>query len=82
MVAYGLQLLHRANAAYGPEYEKHVFEQFRLCADMAGGVSARRMLANPFFVAVHTVLVTAFTVLLKEKVLLSYVLLGVTLCNG
>lgn len=36
---------------------------------MADRVSARRMLANSFFVGAHTALITAFTVLLKEKVL-------------
>ena len=36
---------------------------------MADRVSARRMLANTFFVGVHTALITAFTVLLKENIL-------------
>ena len=36
---------------------------------MADRISARRMLANSFFVGVHTTLTVAFTVLLKEDML-------------
>lgn len=54
---------------YGSEYEKHLFEQYKLYVEMADRISARRALANTFFVGLHTALVTAFTVLLKEKVL-------------
>ena len=64
-----LQLLRQAKEAYGADYEKHVFEQYKLYVEMADRISARRMLANSFFVGVHTALITAFTVLLKEKVL-------------
>jgi hypothetical protein len=54
---------------YGPEYEKHLFEQYKLYVEMADRISARRMLANSFFVSVHTALITAFTILLKEGIL-------------
>lgn len=54
---------------YGAEYEKHLFEQYKLYVEMADRISARRMLANSFFVSVHTALITAFTVLLKEGIL-------------
>lgn len=69
MATAALDLLRQAKAAYGPEYEKHLFEQYKLYVDMADRISARRMLANSFFVGVHTALITAFTVMLKEKVL-------------
>jgi len=65
-----LKLLRQAKEVYGVEFEKHLFEQYKLYVDMADRISARRMLANSFFVGVHTVLITAFTVLLKEKILL------------
>jgi hypothetical protein len=65
-----LQLLRQPKAAYGAEYDKHLFEQYKLYVEMADRISARRMLANSFFVGIHTALITAFTVLLKEKVLL------------
>jgi hypothetical protein len=70
MNANELMLLRQARDVYGTEYEKHLFEQYKLYVEMADRVSARRMLANAFFVSVHTALITAFTVLLKEKVLL------------
>lgn len=54
---------------YGVEYEKHLFEQYKLYVEMADRISARRMLANSFFVGAHTALITAFTVLLKEGIL-------------
>lgn len=65
-----LKLLRQAKEVYGAEFEKHLFEQYKLYVEMADRISARRMLANSFFVGVHTALITAFTVLLKEKVLL------------
>lgn len=64
-----LSLFRRSKEAYGAEYEKHLFEQYKLYVEMADRVSARRMLANSFFVGVHTALITAFTVLLKENIL-------------
>jgi len=54
---------------YGPEYDKHLFEQYKLYVEMADRVSARRALANTFFLTAHTALITAFTVLLKEGIL-------------
>ncbi|WP_217992708.1 RipA family octameric membrane protein, partial [Stenotrophomonas sp. CC120223-11] len=54
---------------YGVEYEKHLFEQYKLYVEMTDRVSTRRMLANSFFVSVHTVLIAAFTVMFKEKAL-------------
>ena len=65
-----LKLLRQTKDIYGSEFEKHLFEQYKLYVEMADRISARRMLANSFFVGVHTVLITAFTVLLKEKILL------------
>jgi hypothetical protein len=55
--------------AYGAEYENHLFEQYKLYVEMSDRISTRRMLANSFFVGVHTALITAFTVLLKEGIL-------------
>jgi hypothetical protein len=55
--------------SYGAEYERHMFEQYKLYVEMADRLSARRMLANSFFVGVHTALITAFTVLIKEGIL-------------
>jgi hypothetical protein len=62
-------LRSRERSEYGPEYEKHLFEQYKLYVEMADRVSARRALANTFFLTAHTALITAFTVLLKEDIL-------------
>lgn len=61
---------------YGSEYDKHLFEQYKLYVEMADRISARRMLANTFFVGVHTALITAFSVLLKEGIL-TFSLIGI-----
>lgn len=64
-------LLGTDKVKYGSEYEKHLFEQYKLYVEMADRISARRALANTFFIGVHTALITAFTVLLKEGILAS-----------
>ena len=69
-----LNLLRQSKDTYGAEYENHLFEQYKIYVDMADRVSSRRMLANSFFVGVHTALVVAFTVLIKEKILQSSLL--------
>ena len=74
-----LDLLRQRKDDYGVEYEKHLFEQYKIYIEMADRVSARRMLANSFFAGVHTTLVVAFTVLLREKVLQTSLLIFVPL---
>jgi hypothetical protein len=65
-----LKVLRQSKEVYGSEFEKHLFEQYKIYVEMADRISARRMLANSFFVGIHTALITAFTVLIKEKVLM------------
>ncbi|MEW6574185.1 MAG: hypothetical protein AB1374_11195, partial [Bacillota bacterium] len=62
-------LTRQTRETYGQEYDKHLFEQYKLYVEMADRVSSRRMLANSFFVGVHTALIAAFAVLLKERIL-------------
>jgi len=64
-----MSLIRQNKESYGPEFEKHLFEQYKLYVEMADRISARRMLANSFFLGIHTALVTAFAVLQKEEVL-------------
>lgn len=64
---------------YGPEYQNHLFEQYKLYVEMADRVSARRMLANSFFVAANTTFAIAFTVLLRTDMLKTELLIGVPL---
>ncbi|MCP3654722.1 MAG: hypothetical protein GY766_07500 [Herbaspirillum sp.] len=69
-----LNLVRQEADSYGREFRGHLFEQYKLYVEMADRVSSRKMLANSFFVGVHAILVTAFTVLLKEQVLQSSLL--------
>ena len=62
---------------YGAEYQNHLFEQYKLYVEMADRVSARRMLANSFFVAANTTFAIAFTVLLRTDMLKTELLIGV-----
>ena len=64
-----LNLLRQSKDTYGTEFENHLFDQYKLYVEMADRISARRMLANSFFVGVHTTLTIAFTVLIKENML-------------
>lgn len=62
--------LLRANPeTYGDHYCQHRFDQYKLAVDMADRVSARRMQANTFFLAVNTGLLTLFANLVKERIL-------------
>lgn len=56
-------------STYGALYSAHLLEQYKLYVEMADRVSARRMLANSFFVGIHTALITAFVVLLKDNLI-------------
>ncbi|OQY26695.1 MAG: hypothetical protein B6244_12735 [Candidatus Cloacimonetes bacterium 4572_55] len=64
-----MSLIKQSKEEYGADFQSHLFEQYKLYVEMADRISARRMLANTFFVGVHTALVTAFTVLLKANFL-------------
>lgn len=69
MTQNDLRLLLKDKEAYGAGFENHLLEQYKQYVEMADRVSARRMLANSFFVGVHTTLTIAFTALLKEDML-------------
>jgi hypothetical protein len=58
-----------SEAAYGGLYRQHLFDQYKLAVEMADRVSARRMQANTFFLAVNTGLLTVFATLVKDKTL-------------
>ena len=62
-------VLRSTKENYGAEYQNHLFEQYKLYVEMADRVSARRMLANSFFVAANTTFAIAFTVLLRTDML-------------
>lgn len=56
-------------AAYGDLYHQHLFDQYRLAGEKADRVSARRMQANTFFLAINTGLLTVFANLVKDKII-------------
>jgi hypothetical protein len=61
-------LLQVSAAEYGDGYRQHLFDQYKLAVEMADRVSARRMQANTFFLAVNTGLLTVFANLAKDKI--------------
>lgn len=58
-----------SEAAYGGLYRQHLFDQYKLAVEMADRVSARRMQANTFFLAVNTGVLTVFANLVKDKII-------------
>jgi hypothetical protein len=69
-----LNINGQTETEYGPEFQKHLFEQYKLYIEMADRISARRMLANSFFIGIHTALITAFCIMLKEGILMKTVI--------
>jgi len=51
-------LIQASEAEYGDLYRQHLFDQYKLAVEMADRLSARRMQANSFFLAVNTGLLT------------------------
>nr|VFK40278.1 MAG: hypothetical protein BECKSD772F_GA0070984_105715 [Candidatus Kentron sp. SD]VFK44415.1 MAG: hypothetical protein BECKSD772E_GA0070983_103725 [Candidatus Kentron sp. SD] len=64
-----MNLIRQNKENYGEPFQEHLFEQYKLYVEMADRVSARRMLANSFFVGVHTALIIAFAILLKQGII-------------
>ncbi|MEB3361923.1 MAG: hypothetical protein VKI42_07365 [Synechococcaceae cyanobacterium] len=62
-------LLRASEAEYGSLYRQHLFDQYKQAVDIADRLSARRMQANTFFLAVNTGLLTVFSSLVKDKTL-------------
>jgi len=62
------RLWRAADSSYSSKqaYEQHLIEQYKLAVEMADRVSSRRMLANSFFVAIHTAIIAAISFLVKE----------------
>ena len=59
-------LLRASEDGYGDLYRQHLFDQYRLVVEMADRLSARRMQANTFFLAVNTGLLTVLANLVKD----------------
>lgn len=42
---------------YGPSYQVHILEQYKLYVEMADRISSRRQIANSFFLSLNTALI-------------------------
>ena len=62
-------LLQVSEDGYGNLYRQHLFDQYRLAVEMADRLSARRMQANTFFLAVNTGLITVLANLVKDGII-------------
>ena len=62
-------LLRVSEDGYGDLYRQHLFDQYRLAVEMAYRLSARRMQANTFFLAVNTGLLTVLANLVKDGII-------------
>ncbi|MFM7513701.1 MAG: hypothetical protein ACKO3F_10140 [Cyanobium sp.] len=62
-------LLQVPEDGYGNLYRQHLFDQYRLAMEMADRLSARRMQANTFFLAVNTGLLTVLANLVKDRII-------------
>ena len=67
-----MSLLRVAGAEYGDLYQQHLFDQYKLAVEMADRVSARRMQANTFFLAINTGLLTVFANLVKDEIITGF----------
>jgi len=68
----GQELLNQVTREeYGEKYRDHYLEQYKQYVEMADRISARRLLANSFFLTVHTSIVGALVVFLKDGIKLS-----------
>jgi hypothetical protein len=61
--------INQSKQQYGDDYQKHLFEQYKLYVEMADRVSARRALVNTFFVGLNVAFITAFSVFFKDGLL-------------
>jgi len=72
---------------YGPNYEAHLFEQYKLYIESAEKISDRRQNANNYFIALNTALlsVIGLSFQLKSSVQITWVkyslaMIGVVIC--
>jgi hypothetical protein len=62
-----MALLKKSKEEYGLEFEQHLLEQYKLYVEMSDRISARRMMANSFFLGVHTSLLALLALFFKEN---------------
>jgi hypothetical protein len=79
MTINDINLLSQAKDTYGIEYEKHLFEEYKLYVELTDRISSRRMLANSFFLALQTALVIVSVVVILKNVFLQQLILIIPL---
>ena len=65
-VLYDEMLLNNNVDQFGPEYYKFLIDQYKLYVEMADRISARRMIANTFFLGINTAVISAMSIIYKE----------------
>jgi hypothetical protein len=68
-------LFQNAEPDYGDKYNEHLFGQYKMYVELADRVSSRRMLANSFFLGLHTAIIGAIVMLVKEQTITSKVVI-------
>lgn len=73
---------------YGDNFKAHLFEQYKICVEMADRVSVRRSQANTFYISLLSALLALLSFVIDKKIysgsqnvlLLFTAMLGVSLC--
>lgn len=61
-----MKIFSKTKRKYGEKYNDHFFEQYKIYIEMADRISARRMLANTFFLTLNSALITVLSVTSRE----------------
>lgn len=61
-------IIRTSKEEYGEKYRDHYLEQYKQYVEMADRVSARRLLANSFFLTVHSSIVAALVIIFKDGI--------------
>lgn len=60
-------LLNKKEEFTSTEYDKQLFEQYKLYVEMADRISARRAVANTFFLTAHTAIISLYAIADKQS---------------
>ena len=64
---------------YGEKFHDHILAQYKMFAETADRVSARRALANSFFLAANSTLIVVFFFIAKDHIALASLVLPILL---
>lgn len=60
--AAGQAAPQRSPVEYGPDFQAHLLEQYKLYVEMADRISARRLTTNQYFLTVNTAIIGAYAI--------------------